>query len=81
MFSNLSKRWAQRTLSKSFYSTATGAASKSGKLTQKLTAGVAAAGITASTLLYADSLTAEAMTAAEHGLHAPAYAWSHNGPF
>ncbi|CAD6647256.1 XXYS1_4_G0030030.mRNA.1.CDS.1 [Saccharomyces cerevisiae] len=82
MFSNLSKRWAQRTLSKSFYSTATGTASKSGKLTQKLvTAGVAAAGITASTLLYADSLTAEAMTAAEHGLHAPAYAWSHNGPF
>ncbi|SCV03638.1 LAMI_0H09758g1_1 [Lachancea mirantina] len=34
-----------------------------------------------SALLYADSMTAEAMTAAEHGLHAPSFAWSHNGPF
>lgn len=43
-----------------------------------------AAGLTAVTslyLLYKDSMTASAMTAAEHGLHPPLYGWSHNGMF
>ncbi|AAS52128.2 ADR208Wp [Eremothecium gossypii ATCC 10895] len=44
-------------------------------------AGAVATAAIGSTALYADSLTAEAMTAAEHGLHPPAYGWSHNGPF
>ena len=38
-------------------------------------------GLTASYLLYQDSMTADAMTAAEHGLHPPAYNWPHNGMF
>lgn len=42
---------------------------------------VAATGLTASYVLYADSQTAQAMTAAEHGLHPPEYNWSHNGMF
>ena len=47
---------------------------------QKIIAGsVGVTGLTASYLLYQDSMTAQAMTAAEHGLHAPAYGWSHNG--
>ncbi|SCU85500.1 LAFA_0D16028g1_1 [Lachancea sp. 'fantastica'] len=44
-------------------------------------AGALATGVAASAALYADSLTAEAMTAAEHGLHPPSYAWPSNGPF
>ncbi|KAG7194862.1 cytochrome c1 [Scheffersomyces spartinae] len=49
---------------------------------QKVVAGSAAVtGLTASYLLYKDSLSAQAMTAAEHGLHPPAYGWSHNGMF
>lgn len=42
---------------------------------------VAAAGVSASYIVYKDSATALAMTAAEHGLHTPAYGWSHNGMF
>ncbi|GMF58672.1 unnamed protein product [[Candida] boidinii] len=42
---------------------------------------VAATGLTAAFVLYQDAQTAQAMTAAEHGLHAPAYGWSHNGMF
>ncbi|CCK72809.1 ubiquinol--cytochrome-c reductase catalytic subunit CYT1 KNAG_0L01900 [Huiozyma naganishii CBS 8797] len=45
-----------------------------------LTWGVGVVGLGAATALYADTLTAEAMTAAEHGLHPPSYEWSHNGP-
>lgn len=45
-----------------------------------LVGGAALSAVAASAVLYADSLTAGAMTAAEHGLHAPEYAWSHNGP-
>ena len=51
-------------------------------LVQKFIAGsVGVTGLTASYLLYQDSVTASAMTAAEHGLHPPAYGWSHNGMF
>lgn len=46
-----------------------------------LAGGALISGVSASAALYADSLTAQAMTAAEHGLHPPAYSWSHNGPF
>lgn len=42
---------------------------------------VGAAGIGASYILYQDLVTASAMTAAEHGLHPPAYGWLHNGMF
>lgn len=48
---------------------------------QKLAVAAAAAGISASYVLYQDSVSASAMTAAEHGLHPPAYGWSHNGMF
>lgn len=37
--------------------------------------------MSASYLLWADSQFADALTAAEHGLHPPAYGWSHNGMF
>lgn len=51
-------------------------------LTHKLITGsVAAVGLSASYILYQDSVTASAMTAAEHGLHSPAFNWSHNGMF
>lgn len=51
-------------------------------LVQKFIAGgVGVTGLTASYMLYQDSMTANAMTAAEHGLHPPAYNWSHNGMF
>ncbi|PVH14579.1 cytochrome c1, heme protein, mitochondrial [Candidozyma duobushaemuli] len=42
---------------------------------------VAGAGLGASYILYQDSMTASAMTAAEHGLHAPAFDWPSNGMF
>lgn len=42
---------------------------------------VAGAGLGASYILYQDSMTANAMTAAEHGLHAPAFDWPLNGMF
>lgn len=42
---------------------------------------VAMAGAGSSYLLYQDSKSAAAMTAAEHGLHPPAFGWSHNGMF
>lgn len=41
----------------------------------------ATVGLGASYVLYQDSMTAKAMTAAEHGLHPPGYGWSHNGMF
>lgn len=52
------------------------------KLNSKILVGSAVTmGVTSSALLYSDSLTASALTASEHGLHAPSYQWSHNGPF
>ena len=42
---------------------------------------VGAAGLVSSYVLYQDSLTASAMTAAEHGLHPPAFNWPHSGMF
>ncbi|KAL6937409.1 cytochrome c1 [Hanseniaspora osmophila] len=45
------------------------------------TAAVATLGLSSAGLLYSQSLSAEAMTAAEHGLHAPHFGWSHNGMF
>ncbi|QPG73816.1 cytochrome c1 [Brettanomyces nanus] len=42
---------------------------------------VAATGLTTAYVLYQDSQTAKAMTAAEHGLHAPEYNWPHKGMF
>ncbi|EGV65521.1 cytochrome c1 [Yamadazyma tenuis] len=44
-------------------------------------ASVGLTGLSASYLLYKDSMTANAMTAAEHGLHPPSYDWPHNGMF
>ncbi len=46
-----------------------------------LTSAVAATGLTASYILWADGQSAEAMTAAEHGLHPPSFAWPHSGMF
>ncbi|CDF87207.1 BN860_01200g1_1 [Zygosaccharomyces bailii CLIB 213] len=52
-----------------------------GATTRKfLVGGAIFSGVSASAALYADSLTAQAMTAAEHGLHPPSFAWPHNGP-
>lgn len=45
-----------------------------------LIAGATLAGITASGLLYGESLTANAMAASEHGLHSPEFDWPQNGP-
>lgn len=42
---------------------------------------VAATGLTAAYVLYQDSQTAQAMTAAEHGLHPPEFEWPHKGMF
>lgn len=68
---------------KRFASTTTSASSsqKSSLLSKMVTAGVAFSGLTAATLLYSDSTHSKAMTAAEHGLHAPQFDWPHNGPF
>lgn len=49
--------------------------------TKLAAASAAAAGIGASYALYRDSSSALAMTAAEHGLHPPAYGWPQNGMF
>lgn len=38
-------------------------------------------GVTSATILYLDQNHIKAMTASEHGLHAPEFDWSHNGPF
>lgn len=46
-----------------------------------VTGAIGATGLTASYVLYKDSLTANAETAAEHGLHPPEYGWPHNGMF
>ncbi|CAG98532.1 Cyt1 [Kluyveromyces lactis] len=62
------------------FSTAAKQAVKGTYVQRAIVGGAAVVGIGASTMLYADSLTADAMTAAEHGLHAPGYGWSHNGP-
>lgn len=76
MFSQFSKRFAQRG-----FATASNASGSSARLGKKILVGTSiVGGLGASAMLYADSLTAEAMTAAEHGLHPPAYGWSHNGP-
>lgn len=54
----------------------------SNSMFQKVIMGsVGLSGLTASYLLYKDSMTANAMTAAEHGLHPPSYEWPHNGMF
>lgn len=37
-------------------------------------------GMASGMILYSDTLKAESMTAAEHGLHTPNFPWSHNGP-
>ncbi|KAG7880174.1 hypothetical protein KL905_002843 [Ogataea polymorpha] len=42
---------------------------------------IATVGLASGYVLYQDSQTAQAMTAAEHGLHAPEYGWSHGGMF
>ncbi|TID14832.1 hypothetical protein CANINC_004503 [Pichia inconspicua] len=44
-------------------------------------AAIAATGLTAAYVLYQDSQNAQAMTAAEHGLHSPEFDWSHKGMF
>ncbi|KAG0671871.1 cytochrome c1 [Maudiozyma exigua] len=62
-------------------STASSNATKNAASNKFLITGAALAGITASGLLYAESLTANAMTAAEHGLHSPEFDWPQNGPF
>lgn len=54
---------------------------RSQRVQRALLGGAATAVVGSSTLLYAGTLTADAMTAAEHGLHSPQYNWSHNGPF
>ncbi|CCH43028.1 Cytochrome c1, heme protein, mitochondrial [Wickerhamomyces ciferrii] len=78
MFSSI--RSTVRNNIKQFSTSAKKAAVEPNSLTKKVIAGgVAASGLTASYLLYEDSVTADAMTAAEHGLHPPAYGWSHNG--
>ena len=68
---------------KRFASTNASASSnqKSSLLSKMVTAGVAFSGLTAATLLFSDSTHSKAMTAAEHGLHAPQFDWPHNGPF
>ena len=68
---------------KRFASTTASASSnqKSSLLSKMVTAGVAFSGLTAATLLFSDSTHSKAMTAAEHGLHAPQFDWPHNGPF
>lgn len=75
-FSNAAKHLNARTFSTTFKKSTQSTIGK-----KLIVGGVAVAGLSASGLLYADSLTAEAMTSAEHGLHPPAYGWSHNGPF
>lgn len=55
--------------------------SKASLLQKCITAGVAMSGFTAATLLYNDSISSKAMTASEHGLHAPEFDWPQNGPF
>lgn len=51
-------------------------------LTQKLAVvSAGAVGACASYALYRDLVQAQAMTAAEHGLHPPAYGWPQNGMF
>lgn len=55
--------------------------SNNNKLLSKLFIGTATiTSLSVSTILYTDSLSAQALTAAEHGLHPPLYGWSHNGP-
>lgn len=76
MFTNIARNASRR----AFSWTAATAPLKSSNTQRFLTTGAILTGLTASSLLYADSLTADAMTAAEHGLHPPSYAWSHNGP-
>ncbi|ANZ76317.1 BA75_03506T0 [Komagataella pastoris] len=56
-------------------------ASKRAINSKLVTGAVATTALTASYVLYQDSQVAEAMTAAEHGLHPPEYGWSHNGMF
>lgn len=50
-------------------------------LRRVITGAIGATGLTASYVLYKDSLTANAETAAEHGLHPPEYGWPHKGMF
>lgn len=71
MFSNIQRRVATRSFS---------VAREVPKARKWLVGGAVVSAVGASAALYADTLSAEAMTAAEHGLHAPGYAWSHNGP-
>lgn len=80
MFSQI--RSAARRVNVKSFSTATKQTTAQSQFAKRaIISGAALSGLTASAVLYADSLTADAMTAAEHGLHPPAYGWSHNGPF
>ncbi|CCF57893.1 hypothetical protein KAFR_0D02460 [Kazachstania africana CBS 2517] len=62
-------------------SLSTASAHGKGKSNKLLVTGAAALGLTSAGLLYIGSLTGEAMTASEHGLHPPSFPWSHKGPF
>lgn len=42
---------------------------------------IALTGLTSATILYLNQTHIQALTASEHGLHAPNFDWSHNGPF
>lgn len=72
---------ATRRFASTTTTTATTTTAKHTILQKLVTAGVALSGLTAATLLYSDSSQSVAMTAAEHGLHAPNFDWPHNGPF
>ncbi|GMM53425.1 ubiquinol--cytochrome-c reductase catalytic subunit [Maudiozyma humilis] len=76
IFNRVASKAAARTMA-----TAAGTSAKAASSSKFLITGAALAGVTASGLLYADSLTANAMTAAEHGLHSPEFDWPQNGPF
>ena len=83
MFTQFTKRVATTSLKAPLCNIATnGTKAKIIQKTNKLLIGGASlTALTASALLYAESLTAEAMTGAEHGLHSPSYPWPQNGPF
>ena len=73
--------WRLKNLNPPFTTQKRNAMFRSIPVQKVVAAGVAATGVTASYLLYKDTMTASAMTAAEHGLHPPHYGWSHNGMF
>ncbi|ODV98175.1 hypothetical protein PACTADRAFT_47979 [Pachysolen tannophilus NRRL Y-2460] len=77
MFSRIGSKLSARA-----FSTSTKQANEVSPLLKRFIVGsVGLTGLTASYVLYRDSQVAEAMTAAEHGLHPPEYTWPHNGMF